>query len=216
MRKNTLVALAALATLAAAPPSYADDTAGNAATQDEGKPGNEPVSDGAGGKTALLDDQEFVQKAIQGSMAEVQLADLALEKAKNDSVKNFAEQMKKDHTASESILRNSATQEGVQPPASLDAKHEAVKTKLAQYSGEDFDREYMAHMVADHEKELQMFSAKARTGDGDVAAYAQRMVPVLDRQLNMAKSVSQGITTKQELQEQRQGLAPRPAYGPAE
>ncbi|MEW6269776.1 MAG: DUF4142 domain-containing protein [Thermodesulfobacteriota bacterium] len=220
MSTSILATVAAMAALIAAPAAYADDHAqhapGSATIKDVGKPGNKAVPDNPPGKSVMIDDQAFIPKALEGSMAEVELADLALEKSKNDSVKNFAQQMKKDHSASQSVLANAATQEGIEQPKQLSAKHQKIKDELSKLQGEEFDREYMSHMVKDHEQELAMYSAKARTGDGDVSSLAQRMVPVLDRHLNMARSVSQGITTGQELEEQRQGKAPRPAHGPAE
>ncbi|HEY8515570.1 MAG TPA: DUF4142 domain-containing protein [Candidatus Binatia bacterium] len=219
---RTFACAAALALLAA-PAAWAEDHSGraghaqgSATTTDAGRPGsNQAVPDSPAGKTVLLDDQAFVPQALEGSMAEVQLADLALEKSKNDSVRSFAEQMKKDHTSAQSILANTATQEGIQQPTKLSPADQQLKDQLSKLQGEEFDREYMSHMVADHEKDLALFNAKARTGDGDVAAYARRMVPVLDHHLSMARSVSQSLATGHELDE-RQGAAPRPAQNPAQ
>src|SRR5690606_25106551 len=92
---RTFACAAALALLAA-PAAWAEDHSGraghaqgSATTTDAGRPGsNQAVPDSPAGKTVLLDDQAFVPQALEGSMAEVQLADLALEKSKNDSVRS--------------------------------------------------------------------------------------------------------------------------------
>ena len=42
-------------------------------------------------------DKAFVKKAMEGSMAEVQMGQLALEKSSDDQVKQFAQRMVDDH-----------------------------------------------------------------------------------------------------------------------
>jgi putative membrane protein len=52
------------------------------------------------------EDQEFLTKAIQAGMAEVQLSELAQEKAQDEQVRSFAERMVEDHTAAnEQLMR---------------------------------------------------------------------------------------------------------------
>ena len=43
-------------------------------------------------------DQSFVSEAMQGNMAEVQLAQLAQQKSQSQDVKQFAQKMANDHT----------------------------------------------------------------------------------------------------------------------
>ena len=203
MRKPTWTMIVAAAALLAAPAVYADD----AATKDEGKPGNRAVTDGRGGTEVQIDDQVFVTRAMQGSMAEVELADLALAKSSNPSVKEFAEQMKKDHTGAQAHFAHAATREGVQQPKGLTATQQATKDELSALQGAAFDRAYMRHMVHDHEKEVALYSAKARTGDGDVAAIANRQVTVLHKHLEMAREVSKEVGAGDPGSDVRQGHA---------
>jgi putative membrane protein len=192
MTKPLLAAAAAVAALAVGPGAWADD----AARQE--KPGiDERADDVVEGSAATIDDQVFVRKAAEGSAAEVELAELALAKTKNPAVKDFAEQMKRDHTAAQGVLANSATQEGIEIPRTLDDDHSTIKSELAKLDGQEFDERYMSHMVQEHQKELALFAAKARTGDGDVSAYAQRMVSVLDAHLTKAREVSAQVASNE-------------------
>jgi putative membrane protein len=203
MRRPRWTMVAALAALLAAPTAYADD----AATKDDGKPGNRAVADGRGGTEVQIDDQVFVTKALQGSMAEIELADMALAKSSDPRVKEFAEQMKKDHSASQAHFAQAASREGVQQPTGLTATQQATKDELSALQGGAFDRAYMRHMVHDHEKEVALFTAKSRTGDGDVAAIANRQVTVLHKHLEMARDVSKEIGVGDPAVDIRQGSA---------
>src|SRR5690349_13091189 len=50
------------------------------------------------------DDRSFVEKAAVGGKAEVELGQLALQKAQNDQVKQFAQRMVTDHSQANSEL----------------------------------------------------------------------------------------------------------------
>jgi len=199
------LAAAVVAALALAPIAHADDPAR------QEKPGiDERADDAVKGSTATVDDQVFVRKAAEGSAAEVELADLALAKTRNPAVKEFAEQMKRDHTAAQGVLANAATQEGIEIPRTLNDEHRTIRAELEKLDGQAFDERYMTYMVQEHQKELALFAAKARTGDGDVAAYAQRMVTVLDGHLRMARDVSAQVASADTESDPRTGAIERP------
>src|SRR5271168_1180712 len=63
-------------------------------------------------------DRVFVRKAMQGSMAEVQLGQLTLQKSNNDQVKQFAQRMIDDHTKLNQQMKPVAQQLGVSEPRS--------------------------------------------------------------------------------------------------
>jgi putative membrane protein len=189
MLKANRMALAVLALLATAPTTWAQ----NAPLEDAGRPGNRAVDDGRGGTETQIDDQVFVTKAMAASRAEVDLAELALKKSTDPKVRDFAEKMMRDHTAAQAQLAQSATREGVEQPKSIDARHAAAKAELEKLDGDEFDRRYMALMVQDHEENAALYTAKHRTGDGDVSAIANRLTTVMQGHLDMAREVSRDV-----------------------
>src|SRR5579875_627875 len=100
-------------------------------------------------------DMSFAMKAAQGGMAEVQLGQLAAQKATNPDVKAFGQQMVDDHTKANDDLKSVAQGENITLPASLDAKDQAEYTKLQGLSGAAFDRAYVKDMVKDHEHDVK-------------------------------------------------------------
>ncbi len=64
-------------------------------------------------------DREFVRKAAEGGLAEVELGQLATEKASSQDVKQFGQRMVSDHSQANTQLKEIAAQKGVTLPMSL-------------------------------------------------------------------------------------------------
>lgn len=189
MRTTTRMAMVAIPLLAFAPAANADE----AAMKDAGRPGNRAVDDGRGGTETQIDDQVFVTKALEASRADVEMAELALKKTTDPKVRDFAEKVMRDHSAAQAQLAQSATREGVEQPKTIDARHAAMKAELERLQGDEFDRRYMAFMVEESERNAALFTAKHRTGDGDVAAIANRLTSVMQGHVDMARETSRAV-----------------------
>jgi putative membrane protein len=136
----------------------------------------------------------FLQKAAVGGMAEVELGKLAQQNASNAAVKEFATQMVTDHGKANQELESLAQKDNVTLPTQLDAKHTALRDRLAKLSGAAFDRAYMTEMVKDHEKDVAEFRAESKSAaNPDVKAFATRTLPVLEGHLKMAQDVQKKL-----------------------
>lgn len=135
-------------------------------------------------------DKTFVTKAAQGGQAEVELGQLAEQKAQSQKVKDFGKRMVDDHSKANDQLKQIASQEGVTLPTNLSAKDEALKDRLSKLSGEQFDRAYMRNMVMDHKKDIAEFQKEANSGkDPDVKNWASQTLPTLQSHLQEAQQV---------------------------
>lgn len=136
-------------------------------------------------------DREFINEAAQDGLAEVQLGQLASERAASDAVKQFGQRMVQDHTQVNNQLQQLATQKGVTLPKTLNNENQQVKQRLSKLSGAQFDREYMNHMVQAHEKDVAAFESQAQQGqDADVKAFAAQRLPALQEHLQEARSIA--------------------------
>jgi putative membrane protein len=87
-------------------------------------------------------------------------------------------------------LKQLATQKGVTLPTSIGSKNQQVKQRLSKLSGANFDRQYMNHMLEDHEKDVSAFGTEAQQGqDPDVKAFAAQVLPTLQEHLQQARSI---------------------------
>src|SRR5213082_3489499 len=76
-------------------------------------------------------DQNFVKKAAEDGLAEVELGKLATEKASSDEVKKFGQRMVDDHSKANDQLKQLASKLGVNLPSDLEAKDKALKDRLS-------------------------------------------------------------------------------------
>jgi putative membrane protein len=136
-------------------------------------------------------DRMFVTKAMQGSMAEVQLGQLTLEKSQNDQVKQFAQRMIDDHTKLNEQMKPVAQQLGVKPPDQISKGDRKTIAKLQGLSGPAYDQAYIQDMVKDHKQDLNDFQMEASSGqDQTVKDAANQGSKVIAGHLQMAQQLA--------------------------
>jgi putative membrane protein len=72
--------------------------------------------------------------------------------------------------------------------------HHGEMDKLNKLSGADFDKQYMAHMVSDHQKNVAEFKKASESAqDGEVKAFASKTLPTLQEHLSRAQSINDSV-----------------------
>jgi len=141
-------------------------------------------------------DVEFILKAAEGGMAEVELGQVASQKGQSDEVKKFGQRMVDDHGKGGEELKKLAQSRGIQLPSDIEAKDKALKTRLEKLNGKTFDRTYMRNMVSDHKMDIAEFKREANSGkDPEVKAWAAKMLPTLEEHLKDAQAANKAATT---------------------
>ena len=136
-------------------------------------------------------DQKFIKEAADGGMAEVELGQLATEKASSDDVKKFGQRMVDDHGKANDQLKQIASSKGVDLPSEPSPKDKATKDRLSKLSGEQFDKAYMTDMLQDHKKDVAAFQRESTSGrDPDVKSFAAQTLPTLQDHLKDAQSIA--------------------------
>lgn len=136
-------------------------------------------------------DTDFVQKAAQDGMAEVEIGKMVMQRAQDAQVKQFAEQMVNDHTKANQQLMQIAQQKKWTVPKNVNKEQQAMMTKLEKLSGAELDRHYMEDMVKDHEKAVELFSKQAEQGsDPELKQFAADTLPTLRQHLAKAQEIA--------------------------
>lgn len=136
-------------------------------------------------------DKRFIQHALQGGLAEVQLGQLAVNKAATKPVKEFGKKMMDDHSQVNRELVQLGTRDGIQLPKRLDAKDEALRQQLEKLHGDAFDRAYMEHMVQDHKHDIAAFEHEIQSGqNADAKEFANQTLPTLKKHLQAAEQIA--------------------------
>jgi putative membrane protein len=127
-----------------------------------------------------LSDKEFVMRAAQGGMTEVELGKLASDKGGSSQVKDFGSRMVKDHSQANDELKSLADKKGIALSPKLDEHHQAQVDRLSKLSGPAFDKAYVTNQVRAHESTVKLFQDEAQSGqDPDLKAFASRTLPTL-------------------------------------
>lgn len=206
---SQLALAGALLLAAGAAYSQTDPTQGQPTPQQSNQQQQQPaVSHGSSGNDLqdaapnsgvsgqMMKDKIFLRKAAEGGLAEVQLGQLASEKASAQDVKDFGAKMVKDHTELNDEMKPIADSMGVMLPKKLSPKDQAEYSKLSGLSGNDFDTEYLTYMVKDHHADLREFRMEAmNASDPALKAAVDKGAKVIREHTSMVDSLarSKGI-----------------------
>ncbi len=113
-------------------------------------------------------------------MEEVETGKLAMDKAQNAKVKEFAKRLVEDHTKANAELTKLASAKGVTPPGRRGRQSPAqARAHGEEVPGADFDREFMNDMLNDHQKVVREFrlDREIREGPGPEGVRSQPRCP---------------------------------------
>ena len=154
---------------------------------------NPPVSTQPGQVTTQGDisaDMGFVREAASGNLMEIQLGQLAQNKASNPAVKQFAQRMVADHNNLENQLTSVASSGGQSFTPTMDSRHQNQINKLQVLSGAEFDRNYMSLMIRAHQRDVNNFQTQSQSANSaQVRTLATNSLPVLQQHLSLAQQV---------------------------
>jgi len=134
----------------------------------------------------LTSDQQFIDRAALGTASEVQLGQLARTRAASPAVRAFANRIIADHRQAHAQLNALERRIGLLPASSP-----LPRSQLAALFGADFDRQFIADQVKNHQEAIALFQAEAQTGhDPRLRRYASGTLPMLYRNLQQAQAIA--------------------------
>ena len=148
------------------------------------------TTNNAGNQMIDQSTKDFVADAATGGMMEVELGNLAQQKAKNQRVKDFGKMMVDDHTQANNNLKDIASRKNITVPAAITDDQKKEMEKLSKKSGADFDKAYVDMMVDDHKKDIAAFKkASGNVGDNDIKNFATSTLPTLQKHLDSIEAI---------------------------
>jgi len=139
------------------------------------------------------------------NQAEIELSRIAEKNAKNSEVKKFAEQMVKDHGALSSKLQPLTTaqavgtgDQGINQLIAIDKQitdrtTEAMKQKLEEKSGAEFDRCYIGGQIACHMQASAALDVLSRQATGPLKQLASETKSKVDEHLKQAEKIAEQL-----------------------
>lgn len=140
--------------------------------------------------TSSNSDQQFINDAVKGNRAEIELGKLVESKAKDPGVKQFAKMMQTDHAKALGQLEQIAQSKNLTLPDGIPEDAQDLETRLSSESGKDMEKDYMDGMVKYHQKDVKDFQDATQTlQDNDVKQWVGNTLPTLQRHLQRAEQV---------------------------
>ena len=135
-------------------------------------------------------DEDFLIKATEINMEEIQLSQLALQKGTMADVKTLAQMMLDDHNKAMSDLVALAGRKSIAiPTATTDKVKNAYDNLNGKAAGNEFDKDYCDKMVKGHKDAIDAFEKAANNAnDADIKAWAASMLPGLRTHLQHAEA----------------------------
>ncbi len=132
---------------------------------------------GVGTATGERDEHKSVQKLSKLNQRVTSLSRLATDRASDQQVRGFAEEMVRAHESAAQELALLAARRGASPEARQLDESRDDRENLARKSGRDFDKAYVEEMAKAHEKSIEALEKASQGDDGELAAFANRVLP---------------------------------------
>jgi putative membrane protein len=134
-------------------------------------------------------DLQFLQDAGQAGATEIAASKLALTRASDPKVRDFAQQMIVDHTKLSRNLDVLAKRHGITAPPASDT---SLIGSLQNLQGAEFDKAYIEKVALDgHQKAAELFRKESESGsDSALKAAASKALPVIGHHYAMARQLA--------------------------
>lgn len=140
-------------------------------------------------------DEDFLIKATEMSMEDIQLGQLAQQKGTHADIKALANKMVEDHGKAMADVTALAARKTIAIPTATTDRVKNAYDKLNEKAvGNDFDREYCDMMVKGHKDAIDAFEKAANNAyDADIKAWASSMLPGLRMHLEHAMACEEKL-----------------------
>lgn len=130
-------------------------------------------------------DRHFVEKASESGMEEIAISQVAVSRATNPQVRQFAQNMVRDHGNAHQELKTFALNNAVEIPMKSISVEKWQKKDAAE-----FDKDYVAKMASDHKDAVKLFEKAAEKSDNaELKTWAGKTLPTLQAHLTEVESL---------------------------
>ena len=140
----------------------------------------------------VLDEENssFLVNAANNSMTELQLGELAQQKAISQKIKNFSSMLVHDHSVLKDQVKSLAAEMNVALPDTIGNEEQKQLTLLMQKKGSGFDKNFIEAVVKNYEEAIGLYEkALLNRKDPDINSFADKTLMTLHMHLDSAKSI---------------------------
>jgi predicted outer membrane protein len=154
----------------------------------------QPARAAEGGKRRYTGGNEFLIEAMQDSMAEIQICEMAIEKSANPHVRDFAQSMIDEHGRMGRELEQLAGDKRLDVPRTIRPEQEMTVDEFSALEGNDFEQRWIQYNIDVHERDVKVFRHYAEEEeDPDIRDLAKQQGEALGKHLKMAHEVGKKL-----------------------
>ncbi|MDI3319330.1 DUF4142 domain-containing protein [Pinibacter soli] len=155
-----------------------------------GVTGTQPNNNNDSGKGNSNNSAAFYKAAIEGNLAEIKMAKLALIKSPNADIKQVANHLIKDHSSflmQLKVIADSAAKSDT--TISTDASTSI--RDLSSASGNVFDNKWLDAMIAGHDKTIGLYESALPTASDKMKNFLEATLPLVKDHKKMLLNIKQ-------------------------
>lgn len=135
--------------------------------------------------------EEFAKRASQINDYEIQAAQTAMERSRQDGIRDFAQDIIRDHKQAQEDLAEAVRSVNLSVEAGLAPEQTARIQALRDASVEEFDAIYLSDQRRSHQEAMDLLSGFAENGEaGPLKTYARAIYPTVRMHLIKARAHS--------------------------
>ena len=144
-------------------------------------------------KAKMIDSEiaEFLVKSADARMMDAQEGKLAAKRGTTGAIRNYGALMVKDQAMLLRNIRGLAASKKISLPFGIGHQKKEGKQDLNAKAGKDFDKKFIKMMKIDHERDVRLFKKAQRYDDHEVAAFAQKYLPLIQAHLDKIVALSE-------------------------
>lgn len=143
------------------------------------------------------DRREFVEETSSTSRMEVEMAQLAQQKAQHEDVRSFAQKMQNDHSDANDRLSSLVQQENIPMSQTMDEDHSDELDDLRDKEGSEFDEAYLDKTIDNHEKLIDKFEnmrdKSANAANQEMSSWVDTRLQTLREHRDEAERIKERI-----------------------
>jgi putative membrane protein len=155
----------------------------------------QPSGTNPGSAATQMSPLQFVLTVGSANKFEILEGELALARASDPKLKEFARVMVKDHMAAMQELQAAAKAANIvlPPNIALDAMHQAKLNAMQNRKGADFDQAYRTDQVQVHQQTIALLDTYATTGGNPaLKAWAAKTLPLVRKHFEHLQGMGMG------------------------
>jgi len=149
--------------------------------------------DNHGGNGNTSADADFIRNVGADNTMHIQLARIALEKAKNKDVRQYAQRMLTDHTRQQEQWKAMVEKEDMPYGLGMGPKHREKVEALQKVSSKNFDKAYMTLMIQQHQQVNYWQNEGRNSKSAAVRRLVNQGLPIEEQHLAQAKQIAREV-----------------------